>query len=63
MTLENAVINNGGLKQYASSVTGVDKTWARAHGLAHELPFGLPYFDDFTISQFSSHLEEFLGKN
>ena len=34
---------------------GVDKTWARAHGLAHGLPYGLPcrlpYFDDFIISQ------------
>ena len=36
-------------------IVGVDKTWARAHGLAHGipygLPYGLPYFDDFIISQ------------
>ena len=29
---------------------GVDKTWARAHGLPYGLPTGLPYFDDFIIS-------------
>ena len=24
-------------------MTGVDKTWAMAHGLAHGPPYGLPY--------------------
>ena len=42
-------------KSKTALVVGVDKTWARAHGLAHglpyRLPYGLPYFDDFIISQ------------
>ena len=30
---------------------GVDKTWARVHGLPYGPPYGLPYFDTFIISQ------------
>ena len=41
--------------EFSTSWVGVDKTWARAHGLPYGLPYGppygLPYFDDFIISQ------------
>ena len=41
--LLHARVNN---HSHTCSQGGVDKTWARAHGLAHGLPYGLPYFDD-----------------
>ena len=39
------------LQNFGKRTRGVDKTWARAHGLHYGLPCGLPYFDDFIISQ------------